>query len=92
MGWQGPVNHHPPSPLSAMLRSWEDRFGVRVVRVGFDTLDVSVAAPPVTEEHALHVAAEHFAFCPDNVQQGPETLREYAKAIQGGNSWSFWWD
>lgn len=92
IGWQGPINHHPPSPLSAMLRSWEDRFGVRVVRVGFDTLDVSVAAPPVTEEHALHVAAEHFAFCPDNIQQGPDSLREYAKAIQGVNSWSFWWD
>ncbi|GAA4234133.1 hypothetical protein GCM10022254_38300 [Actinomadura meridiana] len=92
VGWMGPINYTDSVSLSVMLRSWEDRFGVRVVRVGFDTLDVSVAAPPMTEEHALHVAAEHFVFCPDNIQQGAGTLREYAKMIKGANSWSFWWD
>ncbi|TWD81926.1 uncharacterized protein DUF4253 [Kribbella amoyensis] len=92
-GWDGPVNHSTDvAPLLAMLRSWEERFGARVVRIGFDTLDLSIAAPPTTEEHALHVAAEHWAFCPDNIDQGPGSLREYAAAIRGLNSWSFWWD
>jgi Domain of unknown function (DUF4253) len=78
-----------------VVRSWEDRFGVRVVRVGSDTLHLSVAAPPTTVEHALRVAAEHWAFCPDNVFQGPadaNTLTSYAEQIRGKNSWSFWWD
>ncbi|GII57602.1 hypothetical protein Pth03_59910 [Planotetraspora thailandica] len=94
MGWTGPCNHQETPPLSAMLRSWESRFGARVVAVGFDTLYVSVAAPPTTMEHALHVAAEHFTFCPDNIQQGhsPYTLRAYAERLVGVNSWAFWWD
>ena len=94
-GWTGPANHAQTAPLAAVVRSWEDCFGVRVTRVGLDTLDLSVAAPPQTTEHALHVAAEHFAFCPDNIQQaspGQDTLSSYAEQMRGKNSWSFWWD
>jgi Domain of unknown function (DUF4253) len=94
MGWQGVINHNPwTAPLSAVIRSWEERFGARVVRVGFNTLDLSVAAPPVTEPHALGVAAEHWAFCPDTVVfQGPGTLADYAEQILSATMWSFWWD
>ncbi|MFI7064654.1 DUF4253 domain-containing protein [Kribbella sp. NPDC050124] len=93
VGWTGPTNHtNQVAPLVTILRSWEDRFGVRLVGLGFDTLELSVAAPPTTPEHAVQVAAEHLMFCPDNVEQGPGSLREYAAAILGVNSWSFWWD
>ncbi|GLW99102.1 DUF4253 domain-containing protein [Microtetraspora sp. NBRC 16547] len=94
IGWLGPINRHETPPLSAMLRSWEERFGVRVVAVGFDTLYLSVAAPPTTPEEALRVAAEHFVFCPDNIQQGDAdgTLRSYAERLVGANAWAFWWD
>ncbi|HEY7484172.1 MAG TPA: DUF4253 domain-containing protein [Streptosporangiaceae bacterium] len=93
MGWQGAINHNPwIAPLSAVLRGWEDRFGVRVVGVGFNTLDLSVAAPPVTTRHALHVAAEHWAFCPDSIFQGPGSLVDYAAQLRGNPTWSFWWD
>ncbi|MFC5744917.1 DUF4253 domain-containing protein [Actinomadura rugatobispora] len=92
-GWDGPVNHTGyTQELSAVVRSWEERFGARVVAVGFDTLDLSVAAPPVTFEHALNVAAEHHAFCPDNVWQGSGSLEEYAKGLVGADRWTFWWD
>ncbi|GAA3156314.1 DUF4253 domain-containing protein [Planomonospora alba] len=93
MGWQGALNHNEwMVPLAAVVRSWEDRFGARVVGMGFNTLDLSVAAPPVTFEHALHVAAEHWTFCPDSIVQGAGTLLEYAEQIKGRNAWSFWWD
>jgi Domain of unknown function (DUF4253) len=98
IGWWGATNHsHQIAPLAAVVRSWEDRFGVRVVRVGADTLELSVAAPPVTTEHALRVAAEHNAFCPDNINQNSadfsrNTLIAYAEQILGKNSWGFWWD
>lgn len=95
VGWQGPVNHtNDMALLSSVLRTWEDRFGVRLVELGFDTLGLTVAAPPVTTEHAERVAAEHFAFCPDNIVQGlAETIREYAAVVvQGKPGWSFWWD
>jgi hypothetical protein len=93
VGWQGPVNYtEDMARLSAVLRSWEDRFGARVIEVGFDTLVMAVAAPPVTAEHAERVAAEHFAFCPDNVVQGPGTIRAYAAKIMQKYFWVFWWD
>lgn len=93
MGWQGALNHNEwTAPLAAVVRSWEERFGARVVGLGFNTLDLSVAAPPLTARHALHVAAEHWAFCPDTMFQGPGTLAGYAEEIRGKTSWSFWWD
>ncbi|GAA3536365.1 DUF4253 domain-containing protein [Nonomuraea rosea] len=93
MGWQGALHHNEwMVPMAAVVRSWEDRFGVRVVSVGFNTLELSVAAPPADPEHALHVAAEHWAFCPDNVVQGPGDLQAYAEQIIGAHAWSFWWD
>lgn len=94
IGWRGPLNHeNDVARLSAVLRSWEDRFGIRVVALGFDTLTVSVAAPPRTVEEARAVAVEHYAFCPDNVDQGCGSLEEYAaKEVLGSPQWSFWWD
>jgi hypothetical protein len=95
MGWTGPLNYESDTAvLCSVLRSWEDRFGVRVVALGFDHLVLSVAAPPGTPAEAEAVAAEHFAFCPDNITQGDhETLRAYAEhAVLGQRVWSFWWD
>ncbi|MEU2717582.1 DUF4253 domain-containing protein [Streptomyces sp. NPDC007205] len=94
IGWTGPVNYEADvARMCAVLRSWEDRFGIRVVALGLDTLVVSVAAPPATQEEAEAVAAEHFAFCPDNVLQGEQdTLRAYAKDLVGQPVWTFWWD
>ncbi|ANH92781.1 hypothetical protein A8713_17800 [Streptomyces sp. SAT1] len=90
IGWSGPVNHEEDvARLCAVLRSWEDRFGIRVVALGFDHLTVSVAAPPATPAEAEAVAAEHFAFCPDSVEEG---LDAYARTLTGGRSWHFWWD
>jgi hypothetical protein len=92
LGWDGPVNHANGAQIAAVLRSWEDRFGARVVGLGFDTLEMSVAAPPVSLQHARRLAAEHYAFCPDNIAQGPGDFELYAKHIRGTTTWSFWWD
>ncbi|MFF7210618.1 DUF4253 domain-containing protein [Streptomyces sp. NPDC008238] len=93
IGWTGPCNHeYDVARLCSVLRSWEERFGVRVVAVGFDVLVVSVAAPPATVAEAEAVAAEHFAFCPDNVTQGDGSLRAYAGSLVDAPVWSFWWD
>lgn len=94
-GWSGPANYdNDTAKFSAVVGDWENRFGARVVAVGFSTLHLSVAASPTTEEDALLVAAEHFAFCPDNVWQGrrPYTLAAYAERLIGVHDWDFWWD
>ncbi|MEV6637369.1 DUF4253 domain-containing protein [Actinoplanes sp. NPDC051470] len=94
LGWDGAINlEDDPGRLSAVLRSWEDRFGARLVALGPDTLVVSVAAPPRTVDQALAIAAEHYAFCPDNVDQGEHgNLEEYADWLVGRGYWTFWWD
>ncbi|WP_285568145.1 DUF4253 domain-containing protein [Streptomyces sp. RTGN2] len=95
IGWSGPLNHeNDVARLCAVLRSWEDRFGARVVVLGFDTMVVSVSRPPTTAAEAEALAAEHFAFCPDNIQQSTlNSLGVYAeKALLNQQTWSFWWD
>ncbi|MEU9231466.1 DUF4253 domain-containing protein [Streptomyces subrutilus] len=94
LGWSGPLNHdNDTARISTVLRSWEDRYGARILALGFDRLDLYAAAPPRTLAEALPLAAEHFAFCPDNVWQGSGTLRAYAEeALVGSAHWSFWWD
>ncbi|MEV0988971.1 DUF4253 domain-containing protein [Streptomyces sp. NPDC049949] len=94
MGWQGAANHENDTALlTTVMRSWEERFGARVIALGFDEVHLSVAAPLPTRVAALPVAAEHFAFCPDNVWQGSGSVRAYAdEAVTGAEHWAFWWD
>ncbi|WP_377272976.1 DUF4253 domain-containing protein [Peterkaempfera sp. SMS 1(5)a] len=94
IGWTGPLNYdNDPAPFTAVLRSWEDRFGTRLVALTHDVLYLSVAAPPRTLDHALAVAAEHFAFCPDSIWQGSDTIHTHAEeSILDQPLWAFWWD
>ena len=93
LGWQGPMNHfNDVGPLSAVLRSWEDRFGAEPVGLGFATLTLGVRRPPTTRDESLPVAVEHFAVCPDSVWRGPGSIGRYAEWIMGQPRWSFWWD
>lgn len=93
LGWSGAANHVSRcAGLSAMVRSWEDRFGVRVLRLGPDKLDLSVAVPPIRADHAAAVAAEHWTFSPDRIMQDCGSISAYAEEIRGRRIWSFWWD
>lgn len=96
MGWRGPLNHvNDTAEISAVVRDWEKRYGARVVALDdVATLVLSVAAPPVDRVQALHTAAEHFAFCPDNIVQGAHgtTLSSYADSLVDAEFWVFWWD
>lgn len=93
LGWSGAANHvSRTAGLCAMLRGWEERFGARVVRLGPDRLDLTVAAPPHEVKHAATVAAEHWTFCPDPVLHESGSISAYADTIKGSRTWSFWWE
>jgi hypothetical protein len=83
-GWRGWES------LATVLRDWEDRFGARVVAAGFDSLQLSVAAPPADLDQALLTAAEHGAFCRDQLTE--TSLADYAQTLIGSDRWYFWWD
>jgi hypothetical protein len=98
LGWAGFCNYHPYQDhvrLCAVLRRWEERYGALLVQIDRSRLHLSVARPPTTDAECRRVAAEHFAFCPD--QQDPQngdfyTLSRYAAMMRGTRSWHFWWD
>jgi hypothetical protein len=93
LGWLGPANYeNDVAKLAAVLRSWEDRFGAYLVRLGFATMTLVVERPPADTDHALAIAAEHFAFCPDNIAQGVGSLIAYASELVDAVAWHFWWD
>ncbi|PWI12301.1 hypothetical protein DIZ27_01550 [Streptomyces sp. NWU339] len=89
LGWDAEA----PLPLvCALLRSWEERFGARVVGMG-GRLFVSVARPPQTAAHADLLALEHVLSTADNIVDDPPTpFPEYAAILPQRTHWSFWWD
>lgn len=76
----------------AALRSWRQRYGARLVAIGFDTIDVAVERQPATRNEAISLAREIYAYCPDNIDQGVGTLSNLAALMMASSWWSFWWD
>lgn len=92
LGWLGPTNYgYNGEPISAALRSWEDRFGAIPTEMTFDTITVYVPRPPSTDDQRRKLAAEHYGFCPDNIDQGIP-YEQYLEALDVWSYWAFWWD
>lgn len=93
IGWGGLVNQpgSPLLPLTAVLRSWEDRFGARLIDVGYDTLRLLVERPPRTLEAAQRVAAEHIVLADDCID-GARDVPDIAARLVNALIWTFWWD
>ncbi len=97
VGWTGPCNHDLAGrDISAVLRSWEDRFGAVLYELGRTTMTLRVARPPTTLAGARAVMEEHYLLCFDNFcsQDGNEPLSkdEYAQRLVNAPVWDFWWD
>lgn len=90
VGW----DHEADVPLlTALLRSWEERFGARVVAAYGGEVLVSVARPPLDPAHAERLALEHVLSTADNIVDDPPTpFPEYARGLVGRREWRFWWD
>ena len=79
--------------IGAVLRSWENRFGARLLAIGPGAeINVLVQRPPRTLDAAGKVAAEHAAFCSECAGQGLRTVREIAPVLVDAPIWTFWWD
>jgi hypothetical protein len=92
VGWWGGTNYcMSGADFSAVLRSWEDRFGTVLVSIGFDTMTVQVGRRPESAEQVDALLREHYAFCPDNIDQGlkPDAFRA---GLLEWPYWNFWWD
>lgn len=79
--------------VGAVLRSFEDRFGATLLKLGPGAeLRLLVDRPPRTLEHATQIAAEHSAFCDECAGQGLRQVPAIAAALTSAPTWTFWWD
>jgi Domain of unknown function (DUF4253) len=89
IGWRG---DRDPLEFPAVLRSWEDRFGARLLQVGFDEIRLLAERPPRTLQAARHVAAEHCAFCDECAGKALRDIPGVAAHLLKTPIWTFWWD
>lgn len=91
IGWT-PSDQSDALPIAAVVRSWEERFGARLLRVGFAEISVLVDRPPRSIEHAQRIAAEHFVFCDEYAGQGLRDIPAITASLLETPIWTFWWD
>lgn len=92
IGWGGLVNcGESLLELTAVLRSWEDRFGARLIDVGYADLRLFVERPPRTLEAAQRLAAEQVGLGGDCID-GARDIPGIAARLVNGPIWTFWWD
>ncbi|MER5433972.1 DUF4253 domain-containing protein [Streptomyces sp. NPDC002588] len=93
LGWPGMGNHMTADELSGVLRSWEDRFGARLVGLTHGETLLSAAAPP-RDLHEAHVlACEHYLACPDVFHNNFDDWENtYPQELLTLRRWRFWWD
>jgi hypothetical protein len=92
IGWGGLVNcGESLLELTAVLRSWEDRFGARLIDVGYADLRLFVERPPRTLEAAQRLAAEQAVLGGDCLG-GARDIPDIAARLVNAPVWTFWWD
>ncbi len=91
LGWGVANRDISGSELAVVLRSWEDRFGARLLEVGLEDIRLLVSRPPQTLEAAQPIAAEHVAFSVE-AHKGLRGVGKIARAIVNNPFWDFWWD
>jgi hypothetical protein len=83
-------------PVKAILCSWEDRFGARMLEIGLAEFKVLADRPPRTLIQAQRLAAEHVAFADECFYGADETAQNEVGAIAerlvNQPIWGFWWD
>jgi Domain of unknown function (DUF4253) len=97
-GFSGMANGFgTPAEFTAVLRSWEERFGAVLFQVGFADVRLLVTRPPRTQRVAEAVAAEIYTmsneFWPiERPGTALTTVGEIAAYVKDAPFWGFWWD
>jgi hypothetical protein len=96
-GWFATDAWDSALPIAAVLRSWEERFGARLLQIGPSAeIRLLVGRPQRTMAAAQAIAAEHWAFCGAWVDQVHDieltTLADMVPRVLNGAVWGFWWD
>lgn len=82
------------SEMMEICRYWYEQYNAIPAVISHDTLEFTVEKAVNNEEQIWELAREHYAFCPDRVDQGTAngTIGELADCISKSKVWFFWWD
>jgi hypothetical protein len=80
IGWNGVKEHDDAAEVTAVLRSWEERFGAYVFQLSFDLVEFAVERPPQPAD-TLTFAAEMFAFNSNAVIGTNDSLTALAESL-----------
>ena len=94
VGWLGACNydfagHH----ISAVLRSWEDRFGA--ILTSLDSQDMTLTIPPLalTDDERTLLTLEHYFFCRSLIDDATTFGHQSAAlATSDAQQWVFHWE
>jgi Domain of unknown function (DUF4253) len=95
MGWSPGNWRDGQAPVTAGLRSREDRFGARLLAVDLIIVRLLVTRPPRDRATALRVAAGQWAFareCWPGKQVGLDHADDIATHLMNEPTWGFCWD
>ena len=81
-----------PEEHAIIARYWEEKYGAEIAVMTSDTVEFTVARPPVSKEACDELAKEMFVYCTDIVDQGVGSVPTLAKCVEGSTVWFFWWD
>lgn len=88
LGWPLPVDL---VDLTAVLRSWEDRFGAHVAVLGGGVLWLIVERPPTDRTRLERLACEIAAICPNAAGQCG-SFAGFVDTLAASNLWELFWD
>ncbi len=76
--------------MISISRYWYLKHNAIPAVISHDTLEFFCA--PLDMKSAMETAVEHYAVCPDNVDQGIGTVAALADSLTKSTVWWFWWD
>lgn len=82
----------PPEYHVSALRTWHADFGVELVGMSGDRIDLLASRRPRSREGAMRLARAQYGYCPDIVDQGVGTISALAAILMTSDRWSLWWD
>jgi hypothetical protein len=86
-------NDYPePEVHAALFRFWDEKYGATVACIATSMIEFTVTRPPRTRHEAMVLAKQHFAYCPDRVDQGTGSVEALAACLLNASVWFFWWD
>ena len=89
----GDWNDCPPAHVHVALHHhWNLTYGAIPVTLSDDVVECFVPNPPTANADVLALAAEHFAYCYDIVEQGFGSKSKLAASLVAAKTWYFWWD